>query len=101
MKLRHATPLANMDSIVDEGLAPMYAVTDSDKKYIWLHTPGRTPWALAHTSRRKQTRKEEIVILEVSVPRRWLTRAWPGIWKCPRVIAPARLKKLEGKHHTE
>ena len=41
MNLRHATPLANVDRIFDEGLDPMYAVTDSDRKYIWLHTPGK------------------------------------------------------------
>jgi len=85
----------------DEGLDPMYAATDSDKKDIWLHTPARTPWAFAQTSRRKQTLKKEIVVFEVNVPRCWLTRAWPGLWKCPRVMASARIKALRGERHTE
>ena len=95
MKLRHTTPSANVENILQEGLDPRYAVTPSAKKYIWLHTPQRTPWAIGHTVKRKQVPADEVVILEVSVPKGWLWRAWRGVWKCPDVIPPERLRVLD------
>ena len=94
MKMRHVTPSRNLTSILKEGLDPVYAVTPSDKKYVWLHTPRQTPWAVRHTSRRKQVSENEVVILAVTVPRTWLSRAWPGVWRCPRGIPPERLRVL-------
>ena len=95
MRLRHSTPVHNVPSILATGLDPAYAVTESDKKYVWLHTPRRTPWAIRHTSRRKQVSEDEVVILEVTVPRSWLWRVWRGVWKCPYVIPPHRILVVE------
>ena len=92
MKLRHATPYANLESIFARGLDPVYAVTLSDRKWVWLHTPRHRCWAIAHTCQRHQVPEEEVVILEVSVPRPWLCSGGRGIWKCPSVIAPARIR---------
>ena len=95
MKMRHVTPSRNLTSILREGLDPVYAVTESDRQYVWLHTPQKTPWAVRHTSRRKVVSEPEVVILEVTVPRTWLSRAWPGVWRCPKVIPPERLRVLQ------
>ena len=95
MKFRHATPFTNLDSIFAEGLDPMYAVTESDRKWVWLHTPRRTDWAIPHTCKRKKVSEEEVVILEVDVPRTWLWSGGFGIWKCPYVIEPERIRVLE------
>jgi len=74
MQLRQTIPSHNVESILQEGPGPVYAVTLSDKKYVWLHTPRKTPWAIRHTVRRKQVSEDEVVILEVNVPRTWLWR---------------------------
>ena len=95
MKLRHATPYSNLDSIFGEGLDPMYAVTQSDRKWVWLHTPRHSVWAVSHTSKRKRVPEEEVIILEVNVPRTWLWSGGNGIWKCPYVIEPERIKVFE------
>jgi hypothetical protein len=95
MKLRHSTPSRNVASILTKGLDPVYAVTRSDKKFVWLHTPWKTLWAVRHTSRRKHVFEDEVVILEVNVPRAWLWRVWPGVWKCPDLIPPHRLQVME------
>lgn len=95
MKMRHSTPAHNVESILQEGLDPVYAVTQSDKKYVWLHTPRKTPWAIRHTVRRKNVPEDEVVILEVNVPRAWLWRVWSGVWKCPDLIPPHRLHVLQ------
>ena len=95
MKLRHATPQQNLPSIFQEGLDPLYAVTESDKKYVWLHLPGRTAWAIQHTVRRKKVSQNDVAILEVTVPRGWLWRAWRGVWKCPDLIPPERVRVVK------
>lgn len=95
MQLRHSTPVHNVPSILEKGLDPAYAVTESDKKYVWLHTPRRTPWAVDHTRRRKKVSQDKIVTLEVNVPRSWLGRVWNGVWKCSDLIPPERLRVLE------
>ena len=95
MKLRHATPEWNLESIFQQGLDPLYAVTEADKHYVWFHTKERTPWAINHTVRRKAVSEDQVIILEVSVPRSWLERAWKGIWKCSTVVPPERIRVLD------
>ena len=95
MKVTHATPFVNLDSIFEEGLDPMYAVTESDQKWVWLHTPRHTSWAIPHTCKRKEVPEEEVVVLEVDVPRTWLRSGGRGLWKCPDIIEPERIKVIE------
>jgi hypothetical protein len=95
VKLRHATPYVNLESIFAQGLDPIYAVTLSDRKWIWLHTPRHRRLAIAHTSKRHKVPEEDVVILEVSVARTWLCSGGHGIWKCPYVIEPERIKIQE------
>jgi len=38
---------------------------------VWLHSPGRTAWALLHTIRRHGGRVEDVVVIELDVPRAW------------------------------
>jgi hypothetical protein len=46
-----------------------------------------------HTVRRHGGRAEDVVVLEVDVPRRWLKRhGKPGLWYTPRDIPPARIR---------
>ena len=59
MQLRHSTTACNVPSILTKGPGPSYAVTESEKKHVWLHTPQRTPWAIQYTVRRKKVSEDE------------------------------------------
>jgi hypothetical protein len=59
---------------------------------VWLHSSGRSTWAALHTVRRHGGRIEQVVILEIDVPRRWLRRSKKGLWYCPRDMPPERIR---------
>ena len=90
---RHATLRQHLASILVEGLDPTRA-TDAPP-LVWLHTPGRTPWAVLHVVERHGAALGDVILLDVQVPRSWLQRAERGLWTCDRVIAPARLRVCE------
>lgn len=92
MLLRHATPLRNLTAIRRGGL--LCSKSQGKLPVVWLHAPGKTPWAAIHTVRRHGGRVENVVILEVSVPRRWLRRSKRGLWFCPRDVPPWRIRGL-------
>jgi hypothetical protein len=56
--------------------------------------PGRaakTLWATAHVVRRHGGKAQEVVVLEIEVPRRWLKRhggAAKGLWYSTRDVGP-------------
>ena len=52
----------------------------------------KTLWAAAHVVRRHGGRIEQVVVLEVAVPRRWLRRSKRGLWYCPRDSPPERIR---------
>jgi hypothetical protein len=37
-------------------------------------------------------RSEQVVILEIDVPRSWLRRSKKGLWYCPRDVPPERIR---------
>jgi hypothetical protein len=45
-----------------------------------------------HTVRRHGGPVEQVVVLDVSVPRRWLRRSRRGLWYCPRDIPAGRIR---------
>jgi hypothetical protein len=87
MKLRHATPARNVRSILRRGL--LTAKSKCRMPVIWLHAAGRSPWATLHTMRRHHC--NNVTIIEVSIPRTWLTRSKAGLWFCNRNIPPVLL----------
>jgi hypothetical protein len=87
MKLRHATPTRNLRSIRRRGL--LTAKAQGQQPVVWLHAANRSAWAVLHT--RKRHTSNHVVIVEVSVPRSWLTPSRTGLWFCARDIAPGRL----------
>lgn len=85
MILYHATPKRNLESIRKDGLQPTRAA--GRIKGIWLHTKSKQPWAILHTLKRHQLQSfDEVILLEVSIPRSQLTRRWRGLWTCDSVI---------------
>jgi hypothetical protein len=62
---------------------------------VWPCSPCKSTWGLLHTVKRHGGWAEGTVILEVSVPRRWLRRAGrKRRWCCPRDIRPERTKRV-------
>jgi hypothetical protein len=87
MKLRHATPARNLASIRKHGL--LTAKSQGKLPIVWLHTSSRSAWAILHTLRRHHA--TNIVILECSVPRSWLTRNQTGLWYSNRDVPAGRI----------
>ena len=82
--LAHATPLARLASIYRFGLNPAYS--RGALPVVWLHSPGRSPWAAGHVAARHRVAPGSVCVLRVLVPRAWLRRNRRGVWVCPRVI---------------
>jgi hypothetical protein len=45
-----------------------------------------------HAVRRHGGPVEQVVVLDVAVPRRWLRRSRRGLWYCPRDIPAGRIR---------
>ena len=92
MLLRHATPGRNLASIQRRGL--LCSKAKGKLQAVWLHALTRTPWATLHVSHRHGVRLEDVVVLEVRVPRSWLTRSRKKLWYSLRDIPPGRLGRV-------
>jgi hypothetical protein len=90
MLLRHATPARNLPSIIKAGL--LTSKSQGKLPVVWVCCRAKTAWAALHTIRRHGGRAENVVILEIEVPRRWLRRSKRGLWYCPRDIPPERIR---------
>jgi hypothetical protein len=90
MKLRHATLAKYLPSILRAGL--LCSKSQGKRPVVWLGSAAKTLWAAAHVVRRHGSRIEQVVVLEVSVPRRWLRRSKRGLWYCPRDVPPGRIR---------
>jgi hypothetical protein len=88
MLLRHATQKRNLPSI--ERLGLLTSKSKGKLPVVWLHAPTKTAWASLHTVKRHGGRVEDVVVLEVSIPRRWLRRNRRGLWYCTKDIPASR-----------
>lgn len=84
MKLYHATPKANLESIQIEGLDPTRS--KGKEALVWLHTKSRRDWAVLHTINRHKCEVSDVIVIEVEIPRLKLRRRWRGIWTTPETI---------------
>ena len=80
MRLYHCTSRDNVRSIQTHGLLVEKADTTAKIKGCWVCTSSNRPWAVLHTIRKHQVALDEVVVLEVTIPRRWLTRFRTGLW---------------------
>ena len=67
MKVFHATPKSNLDSIKQNGL--LVSKAKKSCKFVWLHTPSRSHWAILHTSQNHGADWDDVAIIEIDVPR--------------------------------
>ena len=84
MKLYHATPIKNLESIKATGLDPNRS--RCKRKEVWLHTKSRRDWAILHVAARHKCEVDDVVIIEVNVPRSKLRRRWRALWTTPEAI---------------
>ena len=84
MKLYHATPKANLESIRTNGLDPNRST--GKEAVVWLHTRSRRDWAILHVSNKHKCEVSDVIVIEVSVPRSKLRRRWRGLWTTPEPI---------------
>jgi hypothetical protein len=61
---------------------------------VWLHAPGKTAWAIIHVVKRHGGRVEDVVVIELDVPRRWLRRSRRGLWFSRRDLSPERCRRV-------
>ena len=90
MKLYHTTPKSNLDSIRKNGLDPNRA--SGKIKGVWLHTSSKREWAVIHTANRHQIALDEVIVIEVEVPRKNLARRWRGLWTAS--VAISNIKRV-------
>jgi hypothetical protein len=90
MRLLHATLARNLASILKRSL--LIKKSKGKRKAVWLQAAAKTSWAVLHTVRRHGGPVEQVVVLDVSVPRRWLRRSRRGLWYCPRDIPAGRIR---------
>jgi hypothetical protein len=90
MKLRHCTPRRNLESIRQHGLLLSYAQCRPIS--IWLHAKSKTPGIKLHVAKRHAVAAEEIVTIEVSIPRSWLRKSrWRGLYHIEKDVPPDRI----------
>lgn len=94
MLLYHATTRQALQSIKTEGLCVRYADSRKAIRGVWLHTRSNSAWALLHTQRRHGASLEDLVVVEVSVPRSWLRRFQGGLWYTTKDIPVERIRRI-------
>ena len=92
MLLRHATLRKYLPGIERHGL--LCGKSLGKLKVVWLHAPSKTAWALLHTVRRHGGRIEDVVVLEIDVPRGWLRKSRRGLWYSVNDIPFERMTRL-------
>ena len=90
MRLRHATLARNLSNILRAGL--LCSKSHGKRPVVWFGSATKSLWAAAHVVRRHGGRIEQVVILELDVPRSWLRRSKRGLWYCPRDVPPERIR---------
>jgi hypothetical protein len=67
------------------------------KPVVWACAPGKTLWACVHVIRRHGGKVQEVVVLEIVVPRAWLKRhggASKGLWYSVRDVGPRHIRRV-------
>ena len=95
MRLRHATLARNLQSILRAGL--LCSKSQGKKPVVWACAPSKTAWACLHVIRRHGGKAQEVVVLEIDVPRSWLKRhggAAKALWYSVRDVVPQQIRRV-------
>lgn len=91
MKLYHATTRQALASIQAEGLRVAKADPNAKLKGCWLATASNRPWGVLHTQRKHRAQLEDVVVIEINIPRSRLTRFRMGLWYTTQDVPAAWL----------
>jgi hypothetical protein len=95
--LGHATLRRNLADILRDGI--LTAKSRGQFKAVWLHEPDKAHWAALHTVRRHGGRIEDVIVLQVCVPKAWLRRHGgkaKGLWRCVRNVPVQYIRRVVG-----
>lgn len=76
----HSTPRQNLPAILDQGLLVSKADSAARIKGVWMCTASQRAWAILHCIRKHQVDLADVVLLELKVSRRHLTRFRRGLF---------------------
>ena len=99
MKLYHATTRANLASILEHGLRVVKADPTAKIKGVWACTASNRGWAILHTQRKHKALLEDVVVIEINVPKNQLTRFKRGFFYSKTDIGAERVNTvIPGEH---
>jgi hypothetical protein len=91
MLLYHCTDRKNLASIQQHGLLVSKADPQAKIQGVWAATASNRPWAILHTIKKHHAALEDVVVIEITVPRSWMTRFCTGLYFSTQDIPPTRL----------
>lgn len=91
MRLYHATTQQNLESIREHGLLVTKADATAKIKGVWLASASNRTWGTLHTIRKHKAQLDDVVVIEVKIPRTRLTRFRKGLWFTTQDVPPAWL----------
>jgi hypothetical protein len=91
MKLYHATTRQKLPSIQADGLRVAMADPAAKIKGCWLATASNRTWGVLHTIRKHKAQLEDVVVIDVTIPRGRLARFRTGLWYTTQDIPAAWL----------
>jgi hypothetical protein len=92
MLFKHATLRRHLPSILARGL--LCSKSKGKLRVVWLHTPSASPWAVIHTHARHGGRVEDVVVLEIDVPRSRVRRNRRRLWTAAADIGPEHIRNV-------
>jgi hypothetical protein len=92
MLLYHATIARNLPGIVKAGL--LTSKSQGKLPVVWVCCRAKTAWAALHVIKRHHGRAENVVIIEIDVPRHWLKRSKKGLWYSANDVPPDRFRRV-------
>ena len=90
--LMHATLAGRLPSILRQGL--LCAKSRGKLPAVWLCSKCRMAWACLHVLRRHGGLPQEVVVVEVTVPRTWLRGSKQGLWYVRRDVGAERIRNV-------
>ena len=92
---RLTTLARNLTSILRHGL--LCSKSKGKKSVVWACAPGKTAWACLHVIRHHGGKAQEVVVLEIDVPRSWLRRhggAARALCYSVRDVLPQQVRRI-------
>lgn len=90
--LYHATDVKNLTSIMKLGLLANRCRFKI--KRVWMCCLRKRPWSLLHMAKNHGTPLQDVVVLEVRIPRSWLGRHGGGLWYTRHNVPASMIQRV-------